>query len=225
MKGKNIGEDIAALKNAKSKLLMGAKNATSSEIRLALAGDMLGFFPKVVFGLSASKWRKATLRGELNFGYANASTWIKKLHAWEKKGAITPFMTLGILTLDGKVARDPVLKDLPSFVEAYEAAHGKKPSGVSFEAFKSILAMCVNASKSLVLPPKTPKAISSVYVGVAQQAFKDPEFSKALKKKLGGYKPTFGDGAGVVLKAATDMSPEAKKWLLDWIDRKLRKKS
>ncbi|MBT8001574.1 MAG: hypothetical protein HN578_01520 [Rhodospirillales bacterium] len=222
--GKDIGKDIATLRKNKSKLLMGAKNATSSEIRMAMSADMLGFFPKIVYGLSASKWRKATLRGELNLGYANNSTWVKKLHSWEKKGTITPFMTLGILTLDGNVVRDPVVKQLPSIVEAYQAANGKKPSGPQFEVFKSILAMSVNASKSLVLPPKTPKEISDVYIAVAKKAFADPKFSKKLKKKLGGYKPTFGDDAATVLKAATEMTPANKKWMFDWIDRKMRKK-
>ena len=223
--GKDIGKDIATLRKNKSKLLMGAKNATSSEIRLAIAADVLGFFPgKIVYGLSASKWRKATLRGELNLGYANNSTWVKKLSSWEKKGAITAFMTLGILTLDGKVARDPVIKHLPSLAEAYEAANGKKPSGPQFEVFKSILAMSVNASKSLVLPPNTPKAISDVYIAVAKKAFADAKFSKKLNKKLGGYKPTFGDDAATVLRAATEMTPENKKWMFNWIDQKMRKK-
>ena len=133
-------------------------------------------------------------------------------------------MTLGILTLDGNVVRDPVVNQLPSIVEAYQAANGKKPSGPQFEVFKSILAMSVNASKSLVLPPKTPKAISDVYIAVAKKAFADPKFSKKLKKKLGGYKPTFGDDAATVLKAATEMTPANKKWMFDWIDRKMRKK-
>ncbi len=224
IKGKDIGQDIAALRKVKSKLLMGAKNATSAEIRLALVADMLGFFPKIVYGLSSSKWRKATLRGELNIGYANNSTWVKKLQAWEKKGTITSFMTLGILTLDGKVARDPEVKHLPSLVEAYQAVNGKKPSGPRFEVFKSILAMSVNASKALVLPPKTPKAISDLYVAVAKKAFSDPKMSKKLRKKLGNYKPSFGDDAAKVLKAATEITPENKKWMFGWIDRKMRSK-
>lgn len=223
VRGKDIGQDIAALRKVKSKLIMGAKNPTSSEIRLAMAADLLGFFPKIVYGLSASKWRKATLRGELNIGYANVSTWVKRLQAWEKKGTITSFMTLGILTLDGKVARDPVVNNLPSLVEAYVAANGKKPSGPQFEVFKNILAMSVNASKSLVLPPKTPKEISDVYVSIAKKAFSDPEFSKKLRKQLGAYEPSFGRDAATVLKAATDMTPENKKWMFDWIDRKMRK--
>jgi tripartite-type tricarboxylate transporter receptor subunit TctC len=224
VKGKNIAQDIATLRKIKSKLLMGAKNATSSEIRMAMAADMLGFFPKIVYGLSSSKWRKATLRGELNIGYSTMSTWLKKLKAWENKGKITSYMTLGILTLDGKIARDPTVNNLPSVVEAYVAANGKKPSGPQFEVFKSIVAMSTNASKSLVLPPKTPNAIRDVYIAVAKKAFADPAFSKKLRKRLGAYTPSFGSDAAKVLKAATDMTPANKKWMFDWIDRKMRKK-
>ena len=102
--------------------------------------------------------------------------------------------------------------------------HGKKPSGPQFEVFKSILAMSVNASKALVLPPKTPKAISNVYVAVAKKAFSDAKMSKKLRKKLGNYAPAFGDDAATVLRAATEMTPENKKWMFDWIDRRMRKK-
>ena len=164
------------------------------------------------------------MRGELNIGYANNSTWVRKLRSWEKKGTITSYMTMGFLTLDGKVVRDPEVKHLPSLVEAYQAVHGKKPSGPQFEVFKNILAMSVNASKSLVLPPKTPKAISDVYVAVAKKAFSDAKMRKKLKKKFGNYTPSFGKDAAAVLKAATEMTPENKKWMFKWIDKKMRNK-
>jgi tripartite-type tricarboxylate transporter receptor subunit TctC len=219
--GKDIGKDIQALQKSKDNLIMAMKNATSAELRLALIADMLGFFPKVVMGLPASKWRKATLRGELNLGYANASTWFKKMGTWVDKGVIAPYMTVGILAPDGTVVRDPVFPNMPSFVEAYKAAHGKMPSGPSFDAYKALLAMGTNASKALVLPPGTPQNIVDTYIKTAKRAFKDPEFSKVLSKKLGDYEASFGDDAANLLKTATDIPEDTKKWLFDWIDRNL----
>jgi tripartite-type tricarboxylate transporter receptor subunit TctC len=221
--GKDIRKDIAALRKAKT--IFGAKNKTSAELRALLAFDMLGFFPKTVFGLSTGKQRKATLRGELNLNYDSAAKYVRKVAKWEKKGKIKLFMSLGLLTPDGKVVRDPVLPDTPTIVDAYEAMYGKKPSGQQFEVLKSFIAMGVSASKSLVLPPGTSTAIRDAYISAAKKAFTDPKFMKAMNKKMGKYPPNYGKDAAAVLKAATAMSPGNKKWMKLWIEKKFGKSS
>ena len=64
--------------------------------------------------------------------------------------------------------------------------------------------------------------MESVWQTLRSAAFKGPVFSKELAKKLGTYEPSFGNEAATVLKAATDMTPENKKWMFDWIDQNMR---
>jgi hypothetical protein len=214
--GKNIKDDVDALR--KAKVLMGAKTSTSAELRILLALDLLGISPKVVLGLSSGQWRKAVLRGELNLGYANATTWFNKLLPWEKKGTVALFMTFGILDQEGNVVRDPVMKDVPTFVDAYQEMNGKAPSGPQFEVLKNFIAMGVNASKAMVLPQGTPDEIREVFVAAAKKAYSDPATSTEIKKKLGDYPPTYGKEAGALFRAASEISPENKKWMDDWIE-------
>lgn len=221
--GKDIAKDIAALRKAKT--IFGAKNKTSAELRALLAFDMLGFFPKTVFGLSTGKQRKAVLRGELNLNYDNSAKYVRSVAKWEKEGKIKLFMTLGLLKPDGSVVRDPVLPDTPTIVEAYEAVYGKKPTGQQYEIMKNFIAMGVSASKSLVLPPGTSQEIRDVYIKAAAKAFKDEKFMKTMNKKMGKYPPNFGDDAKAVLKSATAMKPENKKWMMNWIEKKFGKSS
>lgn len=216
--GKDIRKDVEALR--KAKVLMGAKTSTSAELRIILSLDLLGISPDVVLGLSSGQWRKAVLRGELNLGYANATTWFTKLLPWEKKGTVALFMTFGILDESGNIVRDPVMKDAPTFVDAYREMNGKDPSGPQFEVLKNFIAMGVNASKALVLPKGTSSEIRDAYVAAAKQAFADPVSSAEFKKKLGDYQPTYGKEAAAIFEKASNISPANKKWMDDWIDQR-----
>ena len=68
-----------------------------------------------------------------------------------KAGKAVPLFALGVFNEKGDVVRDPNFKDLPSFPEAYELMHGKKPSGQGYEAWKALLQMGIMANKALFL--------------------------------------------------------------------------
>jgi tripartite-type tricarboxylate transporter receptor subunit TctC len=209
VKGKNIKDDIMALRNAKT--ITGAKDATSAELRLVLVMDLLGVKPQVVFGLSSGKWKKAVIRGEFNLGYGNGTTWAGSLEQWETKGNILKFMSFGV-TKNGKVIRDQMFPELPTWVEAYEAIHGKAPSGKQFEITRRLNTMGVNSSKAMMLPPNTPKEIQDAWVAVFKKAYADPDFVKEIHKKVGPYDPIFGDAAMKQI-IDTKLSKEDVKWI------------
>ncbi|MBL23406.1 MAG: hypothetical protein CMM48_05855 [Rhodospirillaceae bacterium] len=215
----DIKKDVQSLR--KSKLVFGAKNKTSAELRAFLAFDLLGFFPKPVFGLSTGKQRKAILRGELNINYDSAAKFNKSVTKWEKKGDVKLFMNLGVLTPKGKLIKDPFLGHRSaSVVEAYEAANGKKPSGTHWEVLKNFIAMGVSASKSMALPKGTSDAVYKTYVDTFKKIYKDPKFLDFIKKDMGKYQHSFGKDAQAVIKFATTMSPKNKKWMNAWIKKK-----
>ncbi|MDA0655112.1 MAG: hypothetical protein O2912_01705 [Proteobacteria bacterium] len=222
--GKNIVNDIAALRKAKT--VFGAKNKTSAELRAFLAFDLLGFFPKPVFGLSTGKQRKATLRGELNLNYDSAASYEKSVTKWEKKGDVKLFMNLGLLTPEGKVINDPFLGSRsPSIIDAYKAVYGKDPSGIHWDVMKGFIAMGVTASKSLALPPKTSDDIYNTYLATMKKIYKDKAFIKFIAKDMGKYQAYFGKDAQAIVKFATGMSEANKKWMNAWIDKKFGKSS
>jgi tripartite-type tricarboxylate transporter receptor subunit TctC len=217
--GINIKNDIMALRKAKT--VFGAKNKTSAELRAFLAFDLLGFFPKPVFGLSTGKQRKAILRGELNLNYDSAAKFNKSVTRWEKKGDVKLFLNLGVLTPQGKIIKDPFLGDRsPSILEAYKAVYGKAPTGTHWEVMKAFVAMGVTASKSMALPPGTSDDVYNTYLTAFKAIFADKKFQKIIAPDMGKYKHSFGKDAQAVIKFATSMSDTNKKWMNAWIKKK-----
>ena len=216
VKGKDIVADVMALR--KAKLVFGAKNPTSAELRGFLGFQMLGInHVNAVFGLSSGEQRKAFLRGELNINYDTAGAYSRKVSKFEKEGKVVPIFTMGYGAPDGSIKRDPAYPEMATITEAYEKVNGKAPSGPTAKAYVSFLHMGVSASKSLVLPQGTPEEIVDAWVSAAKKVVADPKFRKTAKKVIGAYEQSYGPDAANVLKMATGMDPETKAWLKGWI--------
>jgi len=215
-KGKDVVADIKALQ--KAKLVYGAKNPTSSELRGLLGFEMLGIkHVNTVFGLSTGEQRKAFLRGEININYDTAGAYSRKVARFEKEGKLVPVFTMGYGAADGSIKRDPAFPNMPTITEGYEKLYGKPPSGPTADAYTAFLHMGVTASKSLVLPKGTPDEVVEVWVAAAKKVVADPDFRKKAKKVIGAYEQSYGPDAAKVLQMATGVSPETKAWLKGWI--------
>ena len=141
VKGKDLAEDILALR--KSGIVFGAKNATSAELRGLITFELLGINNvKTTLGLSSGKQRAALTRGELTVNYDSTSSFNSKVKKLAEKGAVVPFMTLGIPQADGSVIKGNVFPDLPIALDAYRKLNnGKNPSGEVYEAWKNVVTM------------------------------------------------------------------------------------
>lgn len=218
-KGKDIATDVKALQG--TKLNFGAKTPTSSELRAVLAFEMLEIKNvNVVFGLSSGKQRKAFLREELNINYDSAGAYSRKVMKYVEKGKAVPLMTMGYGKPDGSIGRDPAFPDMPTVLEAYQKVHGSAPTGHTADAFKNFLHMGVSASKSLVLPKGTPDDVVATWTEAAKKVVADADFRKKAKKVLGAYPQAYGDDAAKILKLATDVDPETKKWLKAFVKKR-----
>lgn len=212
VKGKDVVADIKVLQ--KSKLNFGAKTPTSSELRAVMAFEMLGIKDvNVVFGLSTGKQRKAFLRGELDINYDSAGTYTRKVVKFAEKGMLVPVFTMGFADASGKIGRDPAFPDVPTVLEGYQKLYGKQPTGHVAAAFTNFLHMGVTASKSIVLPAGTSDEIVNAWINASKMALADPDFQKRAKKVLGAYSQFHGEEAAGLLRMATDVKPETKKWL------------
>jgi len=198
-------------------LVFGGESATSGELRIIVSLKLLGLKVKDVWGLRRGPTRLAFERGELNINYDSAPGYIKHASKLVKAGKAVPLFALGVVNEEGKIVRDPNFKDLPSFPEAYEMMHGKKPSGHAFAAWKALFQMGVMANKSLFLPAKTPMPVVEAWRKAIHQAFADPKFQKGAEDIVGGYPQFFGDAARPIMKEATTLSPEAWDWIKHYL--------
>ena len=217
VKGKDLAADIMALR--KNGMVFGSKNATSAELRALVTFEMLGIQKvKTVLGLSSGKQRKALMRGELTVNYDSASSFNKKVRKHAKKGAVIPFMTLGIPQADGTVIKGDVFPDLPIALDGYRKLNGgKDPSGVVFEAWKNFATMGVSASKGISLPAGTSDEIHQVWTVAVKNILKDKEFMTRGRKIIGAYPFSFGKDAQPIYENAVSIEPKTESWMKAFI--------
>lgn len=201
-------------------LVFGGESATSGELRIIVSMAMLGLDVKHVWGLRRGPVRLAFERGEMTINYDSAPGYIKNTTKLVKAGKAVPLYSFGILDEKGNVVRDPNFKDLPSFPEAYEQMHGKKPSGTSYQAWRSLMQMGIMANKALFLPTETPKPVVEAWRTAIRKVLADPDFEKNASSIVEGYPQFVGEAARPVIKEATDLPPETWNWLKGYLKDK-----
>lgn len=216
--GVNSAKDIGKLK-AQS-LTFGGNTPTGAELRVTTAFDLLGLNVKYVWGIERGPARLAFERGEFTINYDTTPGYLKNASQLVKAGKAVPIFSLGVLDEKGDLQRDPNFKDLPNFAEVYEMAHGKKPSGPSYEAWKAVLKMGVMANKAILLPPGTPAPVADAWREAIRKTLADPQFDATAGKVIEGYPQFVGESARPILKDATTLSPEVWEWLKTFLKTK-----
>jgi tripartite-type tricarboxylate transporter receptor subunit TctC len=196
----------------------GGSGPTSSDLPALLSFDLLGIKQKGVYGLSNAESRAGFERGEFNLKYDNAASWNEEVKPLVDDGVATPIFTFGFEQEDGKIVRDPMLPDVPTFLELYEKVHGKPLSGIEYEVWKALFNVRVMGSKMLVLPQGTPKEIVDVYTKATEAALKtDVLQSPQAKLVLSVYPQSTGAASEAIFKGGLSMTEEQQKWLREWL--------
>ncbi len=202
-------------------LKYGSQGATSLDLVPLLAFEMLGLNVKAVFGMKGrSAGRKAFMTGETSIDYQTSAAYLSKVTPLVKEGSALPVMSWGALDGQGNLVRDPNFPDLPHFAEVYEQVKGKKPSGTWFDAWKAFFTAGFPAQKFVVVPKETPEDVVKAYQAAFTGIFADPEYVANKGRKIGAYDQVTGAAADLKFKAATDVPPEAREWVRNWLTTK-----
>ncbi len=217
--GAKDARDIGKMKGKEMKY--GSQGPTSLDLVPLLAFELLELDVKPVFGMQGrGDGRLAFERGEALIDYQTSSAYLRNVVPLVKQGKAVPLFSWGIIDDNGAFARDPTFPELPHFVEAYEQAYGKKPSGPAFDAFKSFVIAGYAAQKPLFLPKGTSKDIVDAYVAAIQKVVSAPDFKDRAGDEIGEYKQQAGVTAERTLNAALDINPAAKAWVKNWLTTK-----
>lgn len=202
-------------------LTYGSQGATSLDLVPLLAFEMLGLNVKAVFGMKGrSGGRKAFMTGETSIDYQTSAAYLSKVTPLVKEGSAVPIMSWGALDDKGNLIRDPNFPDLPHFAEVYEQVKGKKPSGTWFDAWKAFFTAGFPAQKFVVVPKETPEDVVKVYEAAFNKMLADSEYLATKDKKIGTYDQVTGAAADLRFKAATNVPPEAREWVRNWLTTK-----
>jgi len=216
--GVKSAKDIARLKG--QQLTFGGGGPTGAEMRVTTLFELLGLNVKYVWGIARGPVRLAFERGEFNINYDTTPGYLKNASQLVKAGKAVPLFALGILDEKGELKRDPNFDDLPSFAEAYEIMHGKKPAGPAYEAWKAILKMGVMANKAILLPAGTPQPVVEAWRAAMRKALDDPEFEAKASAVIEGYPQFIGEAARPILTSATTLTPEVWNWIKNFLKTK-----
>jgi tripartite-type tricarboxylate transporter receptor subunit TctC len=196
----------------------GGSGATSSDLPALLSYDLLGIKPKFVFGLSNAESRAGFERGEFSLKYDNAASWAEEVKPLVDQGIAKLLFTFGFEQQDGKIVRDPMLPDVPTFLELYERIHGKPLTGVPYDVWKALFNVRVMGSKMLVLPKGTPQNIVNLYARAAADALKtDVVQSPQAKLVLSNYPQSVGAESERIFRQGLNMGAEQRQWLKTWL--------
>jgi tripartite-type tricarboxylate transporter receptor subunit TctC len=195
----------------------GGSGPTSSDLPALYSFDLLGIKQQGVYGLSNAESRAGFERGEFNLKYDNAASWNEEVKPLVDEGVAKPIFTFGF-EQDGKIVRDPMLPDVPTFLELYEKVHGKPLTGIEYDVWKALFNVRVMGSKMLVLPQGTPQEIVDVYSKAAEAALKtDVLQSPQAKLVLSVYPQSVGTASEAVFKGGLGMTEEQQAWLRKWL--------
>lgn len=208
--------DLGKLKD--TELIYGSQGATSLDIIPLLAFEKLGLNVKAVFGMQGrGAGRLAFERGETNIDYQTSSAYLESVTPLVEAGEAVPIMSWGALDEDGNLVRDPTFPDLPHFAEAYEMVHGEPPSGPWFDAWKAFFTSGFAAQKMIFLPEGTPDDVVQAWRDAAAAAVASEELQAKKQEVLGDYKQAIGEAAQKMKQLATEVEPEAKEWMVNWL--------
>lgn len=198
--------------------IYGGANATSSDLPALLSLDLLGVKPRFVFGMSNSESRAGFDRGEITLNYDNMASYEGSVKPMIDDGSAVPLFTFGFENADGVIVRDPMLPDVPTFLELYEEIQGKPLDGVVYNVWKALFNIRVMGAKMYVLPTNTPQSIVDVYSNAMATALaSDALTSDKARLVLGSYPQSTGADAQRIFDGATSLTDEQKQWLKAWL--------
>ena len=120
----------------------------------------------------------------------------------------------------GNIVRDPTFPDMPTFKEVCEATEGCETSGEKWDAWKAFFIAGFPAQKMVFLPQGASNDAIVTYTKAFEEVKARADFAEISGKRLGKYPQMTGDAAKTAMESATKVSPEAKAFIVNWLQEK-----
>ena len=198
--------------------LYGSQGATTLDLVPLLAFEMLGLDVDAVFGIEGrGDGRLMFERGEANIDYQTSAAYIQSVQPLVDQGLAVPAFTYGSLDADGNIVRDPTFPDLPSFREVCEATAGCETEGLAWDAWKAFFISGFAAQKMVYLPGSASADVVATYTNAFEAIIARPDFAELAAAELGVYPQLTGEAARIASDQATNVTPEAREFVLNWL--------
>ena len=201
--------------------IYGNQGATRLDLVPTLAWEMLGLNVESVMGIKGrGDGRLMFERGEANIDYQTSSSYLSGVTPLVEAGTAVPMMTWGALDDDGNIVRDPTFPDIPTFKEVCEATDGCETSGEQWDAWKAFFIAGFPAQKMVFLPAGASNDAIVTYTKAFEDVKARADFSEISAARLGLYPQMTGAAAQTAMDSATQVSAEAKDFVVNWLQEK-----
>ena len=206
--------DIPTLCSAEG-LIYGGISPTGLDMVPLVAFALLDLDVQSILGYQGKgAARVAFEQGETNLDYQTSPAYLTNVVPLVEAGTAIPLFSFGQVDADGRVVRDPVFPDLPSFAEALETCTGMPPSGPGWDAYRAVLVAGFSAQKNLWTHRGAPEPRIAALRAAGRATIQDPEFLSMAQELLGGYEFSIGEDVEDTFRQASSIGEDAKAWLL-----------
>jgi tripartite-type tricarboxylate transporter receptor subunit TctC len=213
------GMDASGLQD--TDFIYGNQGATRLDLVPTLAWEMLGLNVESVMGIKGrGDGRLMFERGEANIDYQTSSSYLSGVTPLVEAGTAVPMMTWGALDDDGNIVRDPTFPDIPTFKEVCDATEGCETSGEKWDAWKAFFIAGFPAQKMVFLPQGASADAIASYTAAFEAVKARADFAEISGARLGKYPQMTGPAARVAMESATQVTPEAKAFIVNWLQEK-----
>lgn len=201
--------------------IYGNQGATRLDLVPTLAWEMLGLNVESVMGIKGrGDGRLMFERGEANIDYQTSSSFLSGVTPLVEAGTAVPMMTWGSLDDEGNIVRDPTFPDIPTFKEVCDATPVCETSGEKWDAWKAFFIAGFPAQKMVFLPQGASADAMATYTQAFEAVKARADFAEISSKRLGKYPQMTGAAAETAKASATSVSPEAKAFVVNWLQEK-----
>lgn len=201
--------------------IYGNQGATRLDLVPTLAWEMLGLNVESVMGIKGrGDGRLMFERGEANIDYQTSSSFLSGVAPLVEAGTAVPMMTWGALDDEGNIVRDPTFPDIPTFKEVCGATAACETSGEKWDAWKAFFIAGFPAQKMVFLPKGASADAMATYTQAFEAVKARADFAEISGARLGKYPQMTGAAAETAKASATNVSPEAKAFVVNWLQEK-----
>lgn len=198
-------------------LIFGGISAEHGRMIASTMGlDLIGAQYHFVGGYPGSgKIRAAVLSGEVNMATDAAHAYLNEVvPTLEQQGLNAPLFSLPLLNADGGLVKSPLVPDIPTVNELYEEIHGAPPSGLNWDAIRTMLEIDQTMQHVFLGPPRMdPRAIEE-FRAVIGPAMATDAFSEEATRILSYVPDAVGaERAAEILGATANVTPEVQAFI------------
>lgn len=172
---------------------------------------------------SSGNIRAAVISGEVDTGTDAAHAYLNQVvPVLVDSGDAIPFFSIPILNNEGELVQSPMIPDVPSINSLYEQVNGAAPSGVEWEAIRTMIEIDQTMQHVFLGPPDMHEAAANTFREALEKAMNSAAFKEEALQVL-SYVPEHVDyqRQQQILGATSGVTPE----VLEYIKANIEKNS